>query len=360
MSETTPRLGLYKPADDGSEPVDVATDLNDNLEKLDSYVGVVPSTSSTPPATPFDGMLTYEADTSIVKYRKASVWTQLLAKGSTFFADILVGIGQKIGIGTLTPTAVIEAVVTNITTSPTVLKFRQTSDTNPRMQIDRDGIKLGPGTGVSDVHLYRTGTQELTVDGVLFVEYDIVSAGAVASTTLSVSSDMEIGGSITSDLVVDANFSATGTGFTKIIRKVLDEGRTSTVTATIDPELYVDLPANSVWLIEAFLFMTGTTGDIKTSWNIPAGASGLKWALGPDVTATGATNVTMRVSGGGAATETSYGLYSEPFSVGAKETMMTTIGSTAGRVQLKFAQNTSTAITTYVRANSFMKVTKVA
>jgi hypothetical protein len=67
----------------------------------------------------------------------------------------------------------------------------------------------------------------------------------------------------------------------------------------------------------------------------------------------------MRVSVGAAGTETAYGLYHETFFVGAKETMVVNMGSTAGRVQFKFAQNTATAITTNVRTNSFMKVTRI-
>ncbi len=44
MASTTPRLNLYMPADDGSEPINVATDLNDNLEKVDASIGFVPAT----------------------------------------------------------------------------------------------------------------------------------------------------------------------------------------------------------------------------------------------------------------------------------------------------------------------------
>lgn len=40
MPETpTPRLGLYRPMSDGSENVNVLTDLNNNLDKIDSYMG---------------------------------------------------------------------------------------------------------------------------------------------------------------------------------------------------------------------------------------------------------------------------------------------------------------------------------
>jgi hypothetical protein len=45
MSTTTTRLGLYKPASDGSEPPNVATDVNGNMDVLESMVGAVPTVS---------------------------------------------------------------------------------------------------------------------------------------------------------------------------------------------------------------------------------------------------------------------------------------------------------------------------
>lgn len=45
MSTTTPRVGLYKPADDGSEPANVSTDLNGNTDILEANLGVVPVTA---------------------------------------------------------------------------------------------------------------------------------------------------------------------------------------------------------------------------------------------------------------------------------------------------------------------------
>lgn len=55
MSTTTPRLGLYKPADDGSELANVSTDLNGNLDRLEAAVGTVPVTSL--PTSCFNGKI---------------------------------------------------------------------------------------------------------------------------------------------------------------------------------------------------------------------------------------------------------------------------------------------------------------
>lgn len=356
MSETTSRLQLYKPADDGSEPINVATDLNDNLDRIDSAVGFVPSTSATPPANPYSGMASYESDTGIAKFFKGSTWTQLLAKGSTFLSHLNLGNNFRIGINSSTPSAIVDAVVDNIFTYP-MIKYKASGEATHRLQIDYDGIRIGGGQVAPDIRLYRPGPGQLTLQGSVSAS-DVNLSGTLTANSIT-ATNLSLNGTVNTDLNINGDIAATGTGYTRMIRKLTDEPRTNTTTAVIDPEMYVDLPANSYWVIEAYLLMSGTTGDIKTSWNLPANAVGLKWALGPDVSATAATNVTMRVSVGGAGTETSYGLYHETFFVGAKETMVVTMGATAGRVQLKFAQNTATAITTNLRTNSFMKVTKI-
>src|SRR5687768_15273151 len=144
MSELTPRLSLYKPADDGSEPLNVATDLNDNLEKLDSAVGAVPATSTTPPAGVFNGMIRQNTDDqSLQYYRNNTTWTQIWAKGAAFAGDALVALGNKIGIGTLTPGAVLDAITASA--ADIFLRLKVTGDTEPRVQIESTGIKLGPG-----------------------------------------------------------------------------------------------------------------------------------------------------------------------------------------------------------------------
>jgi hypothetical protein len=61
MATTTTRLGLTKP--DYSDNVDV-DDLNDNMDDLDAVAGAVMVTSSTRPASPFDGEFIFEKDTS--------------------------------------------------------------------------------------------------------------------------------------------------------------------------------------------------------------------------------------------------------------------------------------------------------
>lgn len=67
MATLTTRLGLRKPADDGSEPVNVATDLNANWDVLDENIGITRCLSTDHPADPYDGMPIKEDDTGLVR-----------------------------------------------------------------------------------------------------------------------------------------------------------------------------------------------------------------------------------------------------------------------------------------------------
>jgi hypothetical protein len=182
MSELTPRLSLYKPADDGSEPVNVATDINDNLEKLDASIGAVPATVATPPAGVFNGMVRQNTDNqSLYYYRNNTTWTQILAKGAAFAADALLALGNKIGIGTLTPGAVLDAIVGS--SADLLARFKVTGDTQPRIQIETTGIKMGPGGAtVTDVRLYRNAAATLNITGNVVVENNLQVNGTPSFT----------------------------------------------------------------------------------------------------------------------------------------------------------------------------------
>lgn len=66
MPETpTPRLGLFRPKEDGSENVNVATDLNNNFDKIDQYAGFmsVPNQAARLAVVGFVGMTLLQEDT---------------------------------------------------------------------------------------------------------------------------------------------------------------------------------------------------------------------------------------------------------------------------------------------------------
>lgn len=70
MATTTTRLGLRKPAT--TDLVDVAADVDGNLDKLDTAAGMVYASSTTRPSTPFQGQPAYESDTGNVVVHNGS------------------------------------------------------------------------------------------------------------------------------------------------------------------------------------------------------------------------------------------------------------------------------------------------
>jgi len=362
MSTNTPRVGFYMPADDGSEPINVATDLNDNLERLDTAIGFVPTTSSSDPASMYDGMAAYETDTGRAKFRKgASIWTYLVTAGTSFMSDLLLGAGKRLGIGTNSPTTPIEIAVDDTALNPTVFRFRQTTDTYPRLQLDRDGIKFGAGTTPTDIQIYRPGPNQLSFAAITTFEQGLNVSGPISATSADISSDLNIGGNVVSNLNVVGDFTATGFGFTKFIRKTADTVRTSTATVAADPHLTFAAEANANYVIETYLFYTADVAvDIKFNYSVPAGASGIRWVLGVATEATSHTNITMRSSAHGATETPGIGSAAIASGEGGKDTFVLNMGATAGNVTFQWSQNTSSANALTLRMNSFMKVTKVA
>jgi hypothetical protein len=80
MSSLTTRVGLYKPADDGSEPPSVSTDLNGNWDIVESRIGVVPTVSL--PASCPDGKIVQVAGRVWVTIgaQPGGAWVELAAK----------------------------------------------------------------------------------------------------------------------------------------------------------------------------------------------------------------------------------------------------------------------------------------
>lgn len=360
MSTNTPRLGLYMPADDGSEPVDVATDLNDNLEKLDNSVGFVPSTSSTPPSSPFDGMATYETDTGRAKFRASSTWKNLLAAGASFVSDILMSAGYKIGIGTLTPAAYLDVSrAPGTVTNDTVVRVKNSDQAHARLSLSMDSLQLGDGSAAPDVGFFRAAYGQIDIVGAVNMPSLAVS-GTLAANTLDVSADLDIGGSITSDATILGKLSGTGFNVPNIVRKTSDTTRTSTTTVADDPQLTFTAEANSTYFIQTWLIYSGSNaGDFKYSWTVPAGTSGIRWSLGESVGATDYASTTMRTSAHQPGTDVAFGCHTTGLFNGALDTAVFTTSSTAGPITLRFAQNSSSTDATTLRSGTVMTYTKV-
>jgi len=247
MSDTTPRLGLYKPADDGSEPVNVATDLNDNLEKIDSLIGFVPATDAVPPAITYDGMGRYDTDTGKVRYFKnGTTWTQLLSAGASFVGNIILDAANRIGIGVASPAAIVDVDVTDATAVP-LAKYKSTAQGNPRLQIDYDGIRAGAGTSATDVRIYRSASNQWSVVGAVSLGSTLAVTGT--STLADVdTANLDVGGTL--DVSGAANFTGTAevsnmailTGQRGTATVVLTPAATSKTQAVVFPQAFTTAP----------------------------------------------------------------------------------------------------------------------
>src|ERR1044072_2278696 len=77
MSTNTSRLALLKP--DGSETVNVGTQVNANFDVIDLNMNFRVCTSSTRPSSPYTGQSIFETDTGNSYVRSATgTWVQLL------------------------------------------------------------------------------------------------------------------------------------------------------------------------------------------------------------------------------------------------------------------------------------------
>lgn len=150
----------------------------------------------------------------------------------------------------------------------------------------------------------------------------------------------------------------------QIAYKLVTESVTSSTVLQNDNDLFVPVAANSTYLMELLLLHdsdNNAAADIDISWTGPTGAT-MNWGVhGANINETGssgtitATNMQTRLIneeatfGGGDSTGTT------AFASG----LLITSG-TAGTLQLQWAQNTSNAVATNVRAGSWLKLTQAA
>lgn len=184
----TSRLALYKPAADGSDNVNVVTDLNNNLDRLDALVSFVPVTVSTYPASAFQGEAFYETDTGKAYVNKSAVasssdFWQIMVAGADFDSDMTFN-GTVVASG-----GHFEAWAASATTR--VFDGQVTGDTNPRIRIDAGGnIKLGPGNASTDLTLSRSSAGVLSIAGDASITGDAIVGGNVTATDGDFSGDL--------------------------------------------------------------------------------------------------------------------------------------------------------------------------
>lgn len=136
----------------------------------------------------------------------------------------------------------------------------------------------------------------------------------------------------------------------KRVRKTADESLSATTVLQDDDELFFAIAANEFWVFQLLvIYRTPAVADLKLGWSGPGGTS-LGWALLPHTTT---TTPPLRSVG------------SEEFAVGVDGTDLlahilgSVIAAAAGNVRFRWAQNTSDAGTTTVRANSCLVASRI-
>jgi hypothetical protein len=165
--------------------------------------------------------------------------------------------------------------------------------------------------------------------------------------------------------VGDNDTSIATTAFVKSLRlsavRLADKTIVSSSVLQADEYLFLSLEANARYFIDGALIYTGQTfaagpGDFKVDWTIPAGAA-MRWSRGgyasnaptaPDLVVT--DNAAIRP----------LGTFGPGTDVGALFKGWITTGATAGTLQMRWAQNASTAVGTTLRAGSWVRAERFA
>lgn len=169
MSSTTPRVSLYKPA--GGENVNVTTDLNNNLDKIDTNLNfrVAASQTARYAISPYwEGLSVRDTDTGRTWVSNGSSpqsgsWNEILNSGATFSNNIIAASGKQINFGNASTSATYAA--TTGASGDDFLSERVNGDTSSRYLVKADGKTWwGPGNATQDVNLYRINSTTLGTD----------------------------------------------------------------------------------------------------------------------------------------------------------------------------------------------------
>ncbi|MFM9796515.1 hypothetical protein [Streptomyces turgidiscabies] len=145
--------------------------------------------------------------------------------------------------------------------------------------------------------------------------------------------------------------------------KTATESVTSSTTLQNDDQLAVPVEANATYEVALLLLHDSdatVAGDIKVAWTGPAGAT-MNWGVhGANTSAgssTGVTSVNMQTR-----TIVEFASFGGGDSTGTVALVFGTLvtAGTAGTLQLQWAQETSNAVATNVRAGSRLTLTRTA
>jgi len=145
------------------------------------------------------------------------------------------------------------------------------------------------------------------------------------------------------------------------VRKGTTETVTSSTTLQNDDELFVSVEANATYQVDlSLIHSSGTSGDIKITFDGPSGASMTWGAIGAHINETSSTTVTAVNMQGRAITETTEfgGGNLAAMTAYVSGTLVTS--GTAGTLNFQWAQRVSDPAATQVRAGSSLIVRRIA
>lgn len=150
---------------------------------------------------------------------------------------------------------------------------------------------------------------------------------------------------------------ATGKRFSRIIkRKTADETVNNSATLQNDDHLSFPIAANEVWTFDLRLFIVGdATADLKAAFTWPTGATAI-WA--PHGQRAADSVVTSAAGTSTSGTAVSLGADAGPALLVIAGTIEN--ASTAGTVQLQWAQQTATVANTTVKRGSVLIADRLA
>jgi hypothetical protein len=158
---------------------------------------------------------------------------------------------------------------------------------------------------------------------------------------------------------ITGNLTVSGAGQIQTAIKPADTVRTSTTTLTNDPDLVLSVVANAVYELTgtlAYNGISGGVGDFKADWTIPAAAA-MTWVRNGYINNSVTQTDTIRTDN---TTIRSLGTFGVGTTICASIRGIVRTGANAGSLQLRWAQNTSSATSTTLAADSNIVLRRIS
>ncbi len=265
--------------------------------------------------------------------RTADLTFSTVSSGTLSEAMRITG-SNNVGIGQTVPTQKLEVQNGNVLLS---------NSTGTASQLQFEGTTTGVST-------FKAGAQGSTT-----INYTLPTTQPSANQVLGATSVSGTGPyNVTLGWLDSANF----IGSVEYVIKASDESHSSSTTLQDDNDLTLAIPANQTWEIVGDLIASSgsTTPNLKMGFTVPSGATFRIWASGvQENSTTSYENLTFNSSGTG-----------KKMTIGSTSNATLvhyhgwiTTSSTAGNITFQWAQNTSNGNAVTVKADSFMKATRL-